>query len=102
MIDLTPVINAFIAIVAAFLMAYVIPWVKAKTTEKERENLLAWVEIAVAAAQQLYHQADGSKRLAYALDLLECKGFEIDDTVIDAVEAAVLKLHNSLKGVDVK
>lgn len=97
MINLTPLINAFIAVLAAFLVAYVIPWIKAKTTAKQREDLLVWVDIAVAAAQQLYYQQDGQKRLTYALDLLECKGFEIDDTVVDAVEAAVLKLHNSLK-----
>ena len=97
MINLTPLINAFIAVLAAFLVAYVVPWIKAKTTAKEREDLLVWVDIAVAAAQQLYYQQDGAKRLAYALDLLECKGFEIDDTVVDAGEAAVLKLHNSLK-----
>ena len=35
MIDLTPVINVFIAVVVAFLMAYVIPWIKSKTAEKE-------------------------------------------------------------------
>lgn len=97
MINLTPLINAFIAVLAALLVAYVIPWIKAKTTAKQREELLAWVDIAVAAAQQLYYQQNGAKRLAYALDLLEAKGFEIDDTVTDAVEAAVLKLHNSLK-----
>lgn len=102
MMNLTPIINAFIGVLVAFLLAYVIPWIKAKTTAKEREDLLVWVDIAVAAAQQLYYQQDGAKRLAYALDLLECKGFEIDDTVIDAVEAAVLKLHHSLKAGDSK
>ena len=97
MIDLTPIYNAIIALAAACVSAFVIPWLKRKTDEQEREELLRWVEIAVAAAQQLYHQAEGSKRLAYALEFLEEKGFTIDDTVVDTVEAAVLKLHEEMK-----
>ena len=97
MIDLTPIINAFIALLAAVLMTYVIPWVKAKTSSQQRENLLKWVDIAVCASQQLYHQKDGKYRLEYALGVLESKGFDIDDAaVVDAVEAAVLKLHQGL------
>ena len=97
MIDLTPIYNAVIALVAACVSVFLIPWLKRKTDEQEREKLLFWVDIAVAAAQQLYHQAEGSKRLAYALEFLEDKGYTIDDSVIDTVEAAVLKLHEEMK-----
>lgn len=97
MIDLTPLINAFVALVAALILRYVIPWLKAKTTAKQRENMLAWVDIAVCSAQQLYHHLDGETRLDHALELLAMKGFDIDDTaLLDAVEAAVLKLHQGL------
>ena len=97
MIDLTPIYNAVIALAAACVSVFFIPWLKRKTDEQEREELLRWVDIAVAAAQQLYHQAEGSKRLAYALEFLEEKGYTIDDSVIDTVEAAVLKLHEEMK-----
>jgi hypothetical protein len=97
MVDITPAINALIALLAAVATAYLVPWLKSKTTANQRENLLVWVDIAVSAAQQLFHQADGAKRLHYALDLLESKGFDVnDDSVLDAVEAAVLKLHQGL------
>lgn len=97
MIDLTPIMNTFIALVVALILRYVIPWIKSKTTNQQRENMLAWVDIAVMAAQQLYYQMDGQTRLNYALELLEEKGFDINDTaVLDAVEAAVLKLHQGL------
>jgi hypothetical protein len=96
-IDLTPIINAVIAILAAVITIYVLPWVKSNTTAKQREDMLVWVEIAVSAAQQLYHSADGATRLTYALELLEEKGFDINDVAVkDAVEAAVLKLHQGL------
>lgn len=101
MIDLTPIINAVIMILASIATAYFVPWLKSNTTAKQREDLLVWVDIAVMAAQQLYHQYDGAQRLDYALSLLEVKGFDInDDTVRDAVEAAVLKLHQGLVKTD--
>lgn len=98
MIDITPVINALIALLAAVATAYLVPWLKSKTTAQEREDLLVWVDIAVAAAQQLFHKLDGSERLEYALSMLEEKGFDVNDAVVrDAVEAAVLKLHQQMK-----
>lgn len=101
MIDLTPIINAVIGIAAAVVTAYVIPWLKSKTDAAERKELLAWADIAVAAAQQLYHHLDGETRKAYALSFLQDKGFDIDDqSVVDAMEAAVLKLHQQLEAAD--
>ena len=98
MIDLTPIYNAVIALAAAFVSAFVIPWLKRKTDEQEREELLRWVEIAVAAAQQLYHHKDGAERKAYVLDFLESKGYMVDTAEINsAIEAAVLKLHEEMK-----
>ena len=97
MIDLTPLLNAVIAIIAAMAMRYIIPCIKNKTTAQDREEMLVWVDIAVAAAQQLYHQSSGADRLEYALSLLEEKGYNVNDSAVrDAVEAAVLRLHQSL------
>lgn len=101
MIDLTPLINAAILLVAALVGAYLVPWLKSRTSAEQRENLLKWVDIAVAAAQQLYHQCSGEVRLKYALELLQTQGFDVNNGVVqDAVEAAVLKLHQQLAGDD--
>lgn len=98
MIDLTNILEAVVALALAIITAFVLSWIRSKTTAQEREDLLVWVDIAVAAAQQLFHKLDGSERLEYALSMLEEKGFDIDDgTVRDAVEAAVLKLHQQMK-----
>lgn len=98
MTDLTPILNAIIALAAALITAFVVPWLKRKTTEQDREELLKWVEIAVAAAQQLYHQLDGAKRKEYVLDFLEGKGYTVNGSEIDAaIEAAVLRLHQELE-----
>lgn len=99
--DLTKVIEAGIALLATVITVFLLPWLSSKTTAQEREDLLRWVDIAVAAAQQLYYQLDGEARLNYALALLEEKGYDIDDgVVLDAVEAAVLKLHRQMEQTD--
>lgn len=96
--NLTTIVEAILALAVAVITVFVLPWLSANTTAREREDLLSWVDIAVAAAQQLYHQCSGAQRLDYALALLEEKGFDIDDgAVTDAVEAAVLKLHQQME-----
>ncbi|NBI08572.1 holin [Colidextribacter sp. OB.20] len=98
MTDLTPVINAFIALVAALITAFVIPWIKRNTSAKDREELLKWVEIAVMAAQQLHYQLDGEERKKYVLDFLAQKGYDVESEEIEnAIEAAVLKLHQEME-----
>lgn len=98
MTNLTPLFEAFIALAAAIITGFLIPWLKRKTTAQEREELLTWVNIAVTAAQQLYHTADGAKRKKYVLDFLYNKGYDVNDKEIEnAIEAAVLKLHRELE-----
>ena len=47
-----------------------------------------------------HYQQDGEVRLQHALSVLAEKGFDVnDETVLDAVEAAVLKLHRELEVV---
>jgi len=96
--DITSILEAVIALAVAVVTVFLLPWLSSKTTAEERKELLGWVDIAVAAAQQLYHQCSGQQRLDYALSVLEEKGFDVDDgAVVDAVEAAVLKLHRKLE-----
>ena len=99
--DITNVITAFVAMLMAALSAFVIPWLRRQMAAEDLDDLLAWVEIAVAAAQQLYHSCDGEKRLQHALGVLTDKGFDVDDKAVrSAVEAEVLKLHRQLEGED--
>lgn len=99
MIDLTPIINAFIALLAAIAVRHAVPWVISKTDEQDRADLVKWAEIAVSAAQQIYHQFDGETRKAYALEVMAEHGFDVCSKEVDAaIEAAVLELHKALEG----
>lgn len=98
MIDLTPIINAIIALLAAVAVRYFVPWFKARTTTEQRAELLVWADIAVQAAQQLYYQQDGASRKEYAQFIMMQHGFDINEPEVDAaIEAAVLALHQALE-----
>ena len=51
MIDITPIINAAIMLIAAAVSVFLIPWIKSKTTDAQRKELVEWVKIGVAAAE---------------------------------------------------
>lgn len=95
MIDITPIINAVIALAAAGVTVFLIPWIKSKTTDEQRKELLEWVKIGVAAAEQLYEgQGRGEEKKQYVLDFLKQKGFKVDEeSVVNAIEAIVKQLN---------
>lgn len=99
--NITPVINAVIALLAALITAFLVPWIKSKVGAQNMDQLLAWVDIAVAAAEQLFTSTDTQKKKQYVLDFLKGKGYTVNtEEVNNAVEAAVLHLHNSLYGTE--
>ena len=64
----------------------------------DREELLRWVEIAVAAAAQIWGSAQGEEKKKAVADFLREKGFSFSEREIDsAIEAAVLQLHRELE-----
>ena len=97
MIDITPIVNAVIALIAAAVSVFLIPWIKSKTTDAQRKELVEWVKIGVAAAEQLYKgQGRGEEKKQYVLDFLKQKGFTVDEESINAaIEAAVSQLNGS-------
>ena len=97
--DLTEIVNAVIALVAAVLTVFVVPMLKKRCQSHSVEQLLVWVDIGVAAAEQLFECSQGQEKKQYVLDFLARQGYDLDSAqVANAVEAAVLKLHASLEG----
>lgn len=97
-INITPIIETGILLVAAIVSAFVIPWIKSKTKNEDMEDFLRWVEIAVAAAEQIYESTDGVAKKHYVLTYLRDKGITVDEEDIEnAIEAAVIRLHNELR-----
>lgn len=99
--DITTIIEAVFALVAAVITAIVIPYIKSRTTAQQQEEINAWVKIAVAAAEQIYTGSGrGEEKKAYVLNWLAEHGVTLDEERINAlVEAAVYDLnHGMLNG----
>lgn len=93
--DVTTIVNAVIALIAAVVTAFVIPWIKSKTTAQQREDMIAWVKIAVSAAEQIFGEKKGAEKKQYVLNFLEENGFSVDDESVNAaIEAAVKQLNS--------
>jgi 16S rRNA U1498 N3-methylase RsmE len=95
MIDITPIVNAIIALVAALITTFFIPWIKGKIDAQKLSQIERWVEIAVGAAEQIYKESGmGEKKKQYVLDFLAKKGLKLDLDSLDAlIEEAVFNIQ---------
>lgn len=101
-INITPIVEAIIALMGTLITVFLIPYIKRKVGAENMAEFLRWVDIAVAAAEQLYDSTQGDVKKQYVLAFLESKGIDFDVDEIDtAIEAAVNKLHNELYGAPV-
>lgn len=97
--NITPIINAVIALIAALVSAFVIPWIKKKAAACDLEQMEKWTSIAVSAAEQLFKSTQAEEKKKYVLKYMASKGYDINtEDVENAIEAAVLSLHNELYG----
>ncbi len=97
-IDLTPIIEALIALLSAIITLVILPKVKsyltAKLSAEQRENLKQWVKVAVAAAEQMYNGSGlGQEKYRYVVSFLEEKGIYVNYKEVEAlIESEVYKL----------
>ena len=90
-INLTPIIQAIIALLATLITCKLIPWIQSRTTEKQQGNLRALIRVLVYAAEQLYGAGKGSAKREYVCEELRKRGFEVD---LSEIEAAVYNAFN--------
>lgn len=99
--DITIIIEAVFALVAAVITAIVIPYIKSRTTAQQQTEINAWVRIAVSAAEQIYTGSGrGEEKKAYVINWLRQHGVTVDESKLDAmIEAAVYDLKAGLIAV---
>lgn len=91
-IDLTPLLEALIAILAAVITMYVIPWIKSRTTVSQQEYIRAAAKVAVYSAEKFYGAGKGNEKLAYAQKVLEEDyGITLNMNKLEAVIDATIK-----------
>lgn len=94
-IDLTGIVGAILALIAALITYRLIPYIKSKTTEKQFQEIQTWVKIAVEAAEMIFKETGmGKEKKQYVVNFLKAQGFSLDFDELDKmIEAAVLELN---------
>lgn len=97
MVDLTPIITAVLTLIISLISAFLIPYIKAKTSDEQFNTIKLWVQVAVQAAEMLYvGSGRGEEKKKYVVDFLNSKGFTLNTEEIDnLIESAVLELKQS-------
>lgn len=94
-IDLTPVFQSIIALLAALVTYKFIPFIRSKVTQQQFSNLEAAARVAVYAAEQMFASGENEKKLDYAVEQVAKAGFNLDITTIrSAIEQAVYELKS--------
>ena len=94
--DITIIIEAVFALIAAIITAIIIPYIKSRTTAQQQSQINAWVRIAVSAAEQIYvGSGRGEEKKAYVINWLREHGVTVDESKLNAmIEAAVYDLKS--------
>lgn len=93
-IDLTPIVEAIIALLAAIITAYALPWLKAKLGSEKFKQLSNWVAVAVKAAEEIFAYSEaGAEKKAYVTQFISELGLCTDGDSLDKlIESEVYKL----------
>lgn len=91
MIDLTPLVEAIIALAATAVTAFLIPWLKERYGNESLEKARHWVQIAVYAAEKLYGAGNGDQKLEYAEGFLAQHKIKLDTSTLIAMVNAEIK-----------
>lgn len=91
MFNITPILEAVSALAVVIITTVIVPYIRSKTTAQQQDDINMWVNIAVAAAEQIYRgSGKGEEKKAYVLNWLHEHGVTVDESKLDAlIEAAV-------------
>ena len=95
-INLTPIFQALIVLLASLITYKLVPYIKARTTAKQQSTMHALYKTLVFAAEQLYGAGHGSEKFRYVQNKLAEKGYDIDADMIEATVAQYLNYAPNL------
>jgi len=86
-----------ISLLGVILTGLVVPWLKIKIGKEKMSQVQMWVNIAVAAAEQIFSvPGAGAQKKIYVIEFLKTKGITITEQELDAlIEAAVYELNRA-------
>lgn len=98
MIDLTPIFDVLIRLVALLCTTFLIPYIRVKLGTEKLAQVKKWATIGVKAAEMIYTDSGmGDVKKQYVRKFLESKGYQLDMDTIDAlIEATVRDMKNEV------
>ena len=99
-IDLTPLAEILISLLAVVITTYLIPWIKARTTMAQKEYIRTAAHVAVYAAEKFWGAGHGDQKLEYAEKVLkEDYGITLNLNKLEAViDAAIKEMEQAESG----
>ena len=100
-IDITPIVEAVITLVAAVITVFIIPWIKSKVSASKWNNLCSYAETFVKCAEMTFKGTglgkDKKKWVTEKLtELANEQGLKFSPEAIEAaIEAAVKAMKDS-------
>lgn len=92
---LVKIVLAIISLLGTIITVALVPYLKSKTTEKQRDNIYTVVMLAVQAAEQIYFKpGEGESKKQYVINYLGSKGIKLTIEDLNVfIEAAVKELN---------
>ena len=91
------ILTLIISLIGVVLTYFVVPWLRSKTNTQQLDTIKLWINIAVAAAEQMKIAGliiDDKK--TYVVKFIKDKGVTITDQELDAlIEAAVFEINKA-------
>ena len=98
MTDITEIVELVLKLAIVCVTLFLVPYVRSKTTEGERQKIKLYVRMAVQAAEMLFTESGaGQKKKEYVIQYLAEKGLKLDGDELDVyIESAVLELKKAI------
>lgn len=91
--DLTNIIECIIMLISALVTVFLVPYLRQRLSDEKQQKLQFWVQVAVAAAEQIFGSKTGQQKKDYVVAFLLSKGIVVDvDEVTALIESEVYKL----------
>ena len=93
------ILSLVLTIIGLIITYYVVPILRSKVSDEKLSLIEMWVNIAVAAAEQMKDAGllpDGQEKKDFVLQFVKDKGITITDEELDAlIEAAVYEINKA-------
>lgn len=90
------VIMLVLSVVGAVITYYVIPYIKSKTTNEQRKDLVYWTQVAIKFAEQIYNdKGQGELKFDYVTEYLNKKGINFTEEQVEMLITVIVDYFNA-------